>query len=108
MTTYSHEFEDEHGNETELTDITYVVLATYVQPSPEVENEIVFTHIVKIRPESFDLELAMMRLDQRACTCGDYTTDDPDQVVRRHRNPDKVVIAHYFDGRPCQVAVDEP
>jgi hypothetical protein len=62
VTTYSHEFEDEEGNDTELTDITYVVLATYVQPDPEDEDAIVFTHVVRIRPESLDMELAMMNL----------------------------------------------
>jgi hypothetical protein len=44
---------------------------------------------------------------ERRCTCGDYPTDDPDQIVRRHRNCDGATVAHYFDGRPCQVVTGD-
>jgi hypothetical protein len=62
---FEHDFEDEEGNEIPLTDITYEVIKTYVQPVDDElfgEPTTVFTHIVKIRPESFDLELAMMNM----------------------------------------------
>ena len=67
---YEHEFEDEEGNEIPLTDITYEVIKTYVQPDSvgiyastfSHEEVIVFTHVVKIRPESLDLELAVMNM----------------------------------------------
>jgi len=54
---YRHEFEDEDGNDCDLTEITYEVLKTWVEPDPEEAGVIVFTHRVRIRPESFDLHM---------------------------------------------------
>lgn len=79
---YEHEFEDEKGNEiAELTDITYQVLYTYVQPDSTgayirfgvKEDVIVFTHIVRIRPEAIDMDLMLEGLQCTAKTamwCG--------------------------------------
>lgn len=62
--TVRHEFEDEYGNETELTEITYEVIKTYVQPDPVEEGVIVFTHIIRIRPEALDMEMMFLPDDE--------------------------------------------
>lgn len=62
---YRHTFEDEQGNECDLTDITYEVLKTYVEPAVEIPNCIVFTHVIRIRPESLDLEMRIMELERQ-------------------------------------------
>jgi hypothetical protein len=65
---YEHEFEDEDGNEiARLEEITYEVLKTYVEPEVQYnvffgegdprnmgDEVIVFTHVVRIRPEAID------------------------------------------------------
>lgn len=55
-----HMFEDEDGNDIELTDITYEVIKTYVDQTP---NALVFTHVVRIRPESIDLHMQAIKMD---------------------------------------------
>jgi hypothetical protein len=51
-----HEFEDEEGDEIELTEITYEVLKTYVDIDP-ISHELVFTHRVKISDGAMNIEL---------------------------------------------------
>jgi hypothetical protein len=87
--TVRHEFEDEDGNEmgtASFVDMTYDVLRTWVDHDPE-DNALVFTHRIKIRPES--MEMGMMLEGLRCtgmaarwcaihgnCTCGEGIGDD--------------------------------
>jgi hypothetical protein len=57
-----HLFEDDDGNDIDLMDITYEVLKTYVDLMP---TALVFTHVVRIRPESIDLHMRLMGMTKK-------------------------------------------
>lgn len=62
-----HTFEDEAGNEIALTDNTWEVIKTYVDPITFGEEHgiigLVFTHVVKLRDNTLDLELLTLGHD---------------------------------------------
>ena len=63
--TYRHEFVNEDDVIVSLTDITYEVLQTFVDVEHEtdasgeevINTTIMFTHVVRVRPESIELNL---------------------------------------------------